>query len=222
MSSAYPQRPFALPDDATEILLVRHGASAHYVPGEQVEVIEGGHADHELAPEGREQAELIGRRLAEEELHTLFVTTQRRTQQTAAPLAAATGLEPRVVPELREVHLGEWEGGEMRVRAAAGDPLFGELFEKQRWDVIPGAEDMDTFGDRVKAGIEQIVSETGQGRRAAAVLHGGVIAEICHQCIGGDQRLAFVLVENTSVSSLIVHSTGRWVLRSYNDTTHLR
>ncbi|HMS72712.1 MAG TPA: histidine phosphatase family protein [Baekduia sp.] len=218
----YPQRPFTLPDNATEIVIVRHGSSAAHVPGERFEVIEGGHSNPPLAPEGLVQAEQVGARLTSEDLHGIYVTPLQRTHQTAAPLAGAIGIEPVVIPELREVHLGDWEGGEMRVRVANGDPLFGELVEKQRWDVIPGGENMDAFADRVRAGVERIVEQTGPGRRAVAVLHGGVIAEICFQALGGGPRLGFVLVENASVSSLIVHGPGQWRLRSFNDTAHLR
>lgn len=222
MTRSYPQRPFQLPEDATEILLVRHGASQAHVAGEPFELIEGGHADPPLAPEGVEQAALVGARLAAEEFHTLYVTSLQRTHQTAQPLVDATGLAPIVVPHLREVHLGDWEAGEMRVRFANGDPLIADLYEQQRWDVIPGAEDMEAFAERLRTGIGEIVESTGPGRRAVAVLHGGVIGELCYQAVGGGPRLGFVLVENTSVSSLVVHGNGRWVLRSYNDTAHLR
>ena len=63
--------------------------------------------------------------------------------QTAAPLAARTGLEPAVVPELREVSLGEWEGGEFRIRMAEGDPIAIQAVAEERWEVIPGAETME-------------------------------------------------------------------------------
>lgn len=219
MSERYPQRPWVLPPDATEVLLVRHGASQAAVPGEPFEMVEG-HADPPLAPEGQLQAQAVGARLAQDPPHALFVTPLRRTAQTAAPLAAATGLEPAVVEELREVNLGAWEGGELRIRAANGDPLFGQIFAEQRWDVIPAAEPMDTFASRVRAGLERVVAATGPGRRAAAVVHAGVIGEICHQATGS-QRLAFVHVENSSVSRLVVFGDGRWLLRSFNDTSHL-
>src|SRR3954462_4705157 len=51
----YPQRQFVLPPDATEVVLVRHGASAAAVPGEPFEQLEG-QSDPPLAPEGEEQA----------------------------------------------------------------------------------------------------------------------------------------------------------------------
>ena len=122
MSQTYRQRAFAVPPDATELIVIRHGASAALEPGESFELVEG-HGDPPLAPEGREQAERVAERLAAEPIRRLFVTPLQRTAQTAAPLAAATGLEPEVIADLREVHLGEWEGGEYRRRMHERDPI---------------------------------------------------------------------------------------------------
>jgi probable phosphoglycerate mutase len=219
MSERYPQRAWALPDQATEVLLVRHGASQDAVPGEPFEMVEG-HADPPLAPAGVEQAAAVGARLAADPPDALFVTTLQRTAQTAAPLIAATGLRPTVVPQLSEIALGEWEGGELRIRSANGDPLVGRIFAEQRWDVIPGAEKMEDFAERVRAGLLQVVAQTGPGRVAAAVVHGGVIGELARQATGAD-ALAFVHAENASITRLVVFGDGRWLLRTFNDTSHL-
>jgi probable phosphoglycerate mutase len=106
------------------------------------------------------------------------------------------------------------------VRTAQGDPLVATIFEQQRWDVIPGAEPAEEFADRVRSGLLQVVEETGPGRIAAAVVHGGVIGELARQATGAP-RLAFVHAENTSISHLVVFGDGRWLLRSFNDTAHL-
>jgi probable phosphoglycerate mutase len=219
VSERYPQRAWALPDDATEVLLVRHGASQDAVPGEPFEMVEG-HADPPLSPIGREQAQAVGARLAAAPPDAVFVTSLRRTAQTAEPLVAATGLQPTVIPELSEVRLGEWEGGELRIRTAKGDPLVGRIFAEQRWDVIPGAEPMTDFEARTRAGLQRVVELTGPGRVAAAVVHGGVIGELTRQATGAP-RLAFVHAENTSITRLVVFGDGRWLLRSFNDTAHL-
>ena len=219
MSERYPQRAWALPDNATEVLLVRHGASQDAIPGEPFEMVEG-HADPALSPIGEQQAELVGARLAAAPPDTLFVTSLRRTVQTAAPLVAATGLEPTVIPELSEVHLGEWEGGELRIRTAHGDPLVRTIFEQQRWDVIPGAEPMEEFEERTRRGLLRVIELTGPGRVAVAVVHGGVIGELARQATGAP-RLSFIHAENTSITRIIVFADGRWLLRSFNDTAHL-
>jgi probable phosphoglycerate mutase len=219
VTERYPQRSWELPADATEVLLLRHGASQAAIAGEPFELLEG-HADPPLAPEGELQAQAAGARLAADPPDALFVTPLQRTAQTAAPLVAATGLEPVVVPDLREVNLGTWEGGEMRVRFAHGDPLVGEIFAQQRWDVIPGAEPMEAFSARVRSGLQEVVAATGPGRRAVAVVHGGVIGELCRQACSAP-ALAFVHVENASISRLVVFGEDRWLLRSFNDTAHL-
>ena len=216
--SSYPQRGLVLPSDATELLLVRHGASAAAVPGERFELLEG-QGDPPLAPEGVEQARAVGARLAERPPDAIFVTPLRRTAETAEPLVAATGVESEVVPELREVHLGEWEGGELRIRAAHGDPLLARVIREERWDVIPGAESMEAFAERVRAGIERAVAATGAGR-AALFVHGGVIGEACRQATAS-RRFAFVYADNGSITRLVVLPDGRWLLRGFNDTAHL-
>jgi probable phosphoglycerate mutase len=215
----YPQRAWTLPDDATEVLLVRHGASQDAVGGESFEMLEG-HGNPPLSDLGRRQAELVGARLVQSPPDALFITILQRTAQTAAPLIAATGLEATVIGELAEVRLGEWEGGEMRVRAAQGDPLVARVFAEQRWDIVPGAEPAEAFADRCRAGIERVVSLTGPGKVAVAVVHGGVIGELARQATDAP-RLAFVHAENTSISRLVVFADGRWLLRSFNDTAHL-
>ena len=94
----------------------------------------------------------------------MFVTPLRRTAETAAPLCGRTGLEPTVVEDLREVHLGELEGGEFRIRAAQGDPLVRRVFTEQRWDVIPGAEPMHVLASRVRRGVAAIVDGPARAR----------------------------------------------------------
>jgi len=217
---SYPQRPFAVPADATEVVLVRHGASQAHVPGEPFELIEGGHADPPLAPEGRAQAERVAARLAAEAPRAVFVTPLQRTAQTAAPLLAAIELEATVIPELREIHLGEWEGGELRVRLAHGDPLARRAMAEERWSIIPGAEEADVFAARVRAGLDAVLAASGPGTSAVAVVHGGVIGELCRQA--ADSRpFAFVHADNGSITRLVAFAGGRLLLRSFNDTSHL-
>jgi probable phosphoglycerate mutase len=179
-----------------------------------------GRGDPPLSAAGRRQAEAIAARLTADPPACLYVTSLRRTHETAAPLVAATGLQPIVIGDLAEVHLGDWEGGEYRVRAGRGDPIVKRMFAEQRWDVIPGGESMESLGGRVRASIERIVAETGPGATAAAVVHGAVIGELCRQAT--DSRpFAFVHADNGSISRLVVLGDGRWQLRSFNDISHL-
>lgn len=215
--TSYRQHRFRRPPGATEILLVRHGESEPAVPGRPFPLV-GGHGDPALAPEGRDQAEAVAERLADQQLDAIYVTTLRRTSETAAPLAARTGIEPRVEADLREVHLGEWEGGLFRQKVAAGDPIAAELLTVGRWDVIPGAESQEDLVVRVTEAVARIV-EAHPDQRVAVFSHGGIIGLLVALATGGEP-FAFTGCDNGSISHLVV-TEDRWVLRRYNDTGHL-
>ncbi len=220
--SGIPQRPWTPPQGATTILLVRHGATAPEHP-DRPHPRRDGHGDPDLAPEGVIQAQAVARRLAGEHdagatIDALVVTSLRRTHQTAEPLVRATGLSTLEVAELREVHLGEWEG-RFRARVAAGDPLFTRALEAQRWDVIPGAEPAADFESRVRTGVERIV-DAHPGGRVVAVVHGGVIGQILSTATGAGV-FEFSAADNCSISEVVVVGAGQWRVRRFNDTAHL-
>ena len=215
----YPQTDYSRPPEAIEIVLVRHGASQAAVEGQPFELLEG-QADPSLADEGRNQALRVAMHLAEEPMDQLFITPLCRTAQTAEPLAAMTGFEPIVVPDLREVHLGELDGGAFRVALERGDPRIAEVFEQQRWDVVPGAERMEDLAARVRAGIEFIIDRAQAGSTVIAIVHGGIIGEICRQATGSEP-FAFTHAANGSLTRLVVFADGRWRVRTFNEGGHL-
>ena len=213
----FRQHRFEPPAGATTVLLVRHGESAPAHPDRPFPLRDG-HGDPPLDPVGEQQALLLADRLQHERVDAIYVTTLQRTHQTASPLAERLGLAPRVEADLREVHLGDWEGGLMRVRAAAGDPIFPEVLRQERWDVIPNAEPHDAFDARVWSGFQRIVSAHPDGR-VVVVAHGGVIGHLLHRVTDG-RRFAFSGADNASISE-VVASPERIVLRRYNDVSHL-
>ena len=214
----YRQTRFRRPAGATEILLVRHGESEPLVPGRPFPLVDG-HGDPALAPEGHEQAERVAARLATQRIEAIYVTTLRRTAQTAAPLAAELGLTPVIEPDLREVHLGEWEGELFRQRVAEGHPIAVRMSEEERWDVIPGGEPKDDFIARLRAGLRRIAAAHAD-ERVAVFTHGGVIGQLLALAVGTDRGFAFVGADNGSISHLVLHG-DRWILRRFNDTAHL-
>jgi probable phosphoglycerate mutase len=216
----FPQRPFERPAGACEILLVRHGASAPYVEGGDPFPTVDGHGDPPLDPAGVEQAERVADRLVAtgEPIAAIYVTTLQRTAQTAAPLAARLGIEPRVEADLREVHLGECEGGVLRQKLADGDPIAIAMRTEQRWDVIPGAEPAEQLERRVRAGIERIAA-AHPDELVVAVVHGGVIGEVMN-IAAGTSGFRFTGADNASIHHIVVDG-DRWVIRCFNDTSHL-
>jgi probable phosphoglycerate mutase len=215
--ASYPQSGFPDLPGAADILLVRHGQSEPYVPGRPFPLT-GGHADPGLTPAGQEQAVLLAGRLATARIGAIYVSTLRRTAQTAAPLAARLGLAPQVEPALREVHLGDWEGGEYRQRVAERDPIVRQAFQQERWEVIPGAETSASLAARVRAVIERLAAAHA-GHRVAVFTHGGVIAQAL-ALASGSRPFAFLSADNGSISRLVV-TAPHWIVRGFNDTAHL-
>jgi 2,3-bisphosphoglycerate-dependent phosphoglycerate mutase len=213
----YRQHRYTPPPGATEILLVRHGESQPVDPEKPFELVDG-HGDPPLDPVGVDQAERLAHRLAGEDIAAIYVTTLRRTVETAAPLAQRLGIEPRVEPNLREVYLGEWEGGLLRVKAEERDPAFVRAIEEERWDPIPGAEPVEVFRERVSKGIAGVAGGHPD-ELVVVVTHGGVIGQILADAAGA-RGFAFIGADNASISHIVVED-DRITVRRFNDTTHL-
>ena len=119
----YRQSRFERPPGSTEILLVRHGESRAARADQPFPLVDG-QGDPELAPDGKQQAIRVGSRLAHLAIDAVYVTKLRRTTETAAPLCEHLGLTATLEPDLHEVHLGDWEGGLLRMKAHENDPIF--------------------------------------------------------------------------------------------------
>ncbi|MFK7754362.1 MAG: histidine phosphatase family protein [Sedimentitalea sp.] len=217
MSKEYHQTKYAPPAGACDLFLIRHGRTEAARPGESFPMVDG-HGDPALHPEGHEQADMVAERLKGETFAALYVTTLRRTHQTAAPLAAHLGLIPRVEADLREVCLGEWDGGEYRRHAAEGHPAFQRFKETQEWGEIPGAETTEILHNRVRAGLLRIAA-AHPDQRVAAVVHGGVIGAAL-AIASGSRPLAFTGCENGSISRIVIQN-GAMTAKRFNDCAHL-
>lgn len=235
---SYPQGFFTPAPDASQVLLIRHGQSAPYVPGMPFRLVDG-HGDPELTELGRFQAQRVADRLATEPVRAIYVSTLTRTHQTAAPLAEATGIEPVVEPDLREVFLGEAEGGLLREMFAKGHPTARALLVEQDWGVIPGAESSARLTERVVGAVDRI-ADRHRGEMVAAFCHGGVIAAVL-QHVAQSGPGTFFGVRHTSINHLVIQTwpewtagdtagegglgaiaktERQWIIRSFNDGAH--
>jgi probable phosphoglycerate mutase len=218
LTEEFRQYRFTVPPGATDLVIVRHGESAAWRTGVPVPDWNG-HGDPALAPEGREQALRLADRLQHERIDAIYVTPLRRTSETIAPLADRIGITPIVEPDLREVHLGEWENeGAFRRNISEGHELALRMFAEQRWDVIPGAESTADLSTRVRRGITRIAA-AHPDQRVVVVVHGGVIGTLL-SIATGSEGFAFITADNASISEIVVHG-DRWIVRRFNEISHL-
>jgi len=85
--------------------LLRHGETELSADGTFC-----GEIDTPLSEKGHAQAEAAAAHLAPLQLEAIYVSPKTRARMTAAPLAALTGLDPRIEDGLREIGYGTWDG----------------------------------------------------------------------------------------------------------------
>jgi broad specificity phosphatase PhoE len=151
------------------LLLIRHGQTPANVNG----VLDAEVPGPGLTELGQQQADALPAALADRGIERLFVSTMVRTQITAAPLAASLGLEPVVLPGLREIEAGDTQGKRDQVSVQMYISTVHGWSAGDRSTRMPGAESGDEFFARYDDAVRQIL-ET-EVDVAAAFSHGAAI-----------------------------------------------
>ncbi|MFI6697752.1 histidine phosphatase family protein [Streptomyces sp. NPDC050509] len=151
------------------LLLIRHGQTPSNLAG----LLDTAAPGPGLTGTGERQAAALPAVLADEDIGALYVSTLVRTRLTAAPLAAARGLEIRVREGIRELAAGELEmrGDEESVRRYLTTAFAWSAGETELR--MPGGES----GAEALARFDAVVAEaaaTGAGT-VALVSHGAAI-----------------------------------------------
>jgi len=201
------------------LFLIRHGRSDQS-SNDLLDTPRGPQWDPPLDDVGREQAELLGRRLVlMERPATVCSSPLRRARQTIAPFADASGIEVTYDDDLMEAHIGRWENMSFE-DILASDPELVGLVRSQRaiWHRAPGGEAVDAFRKRVHDAIESILERHAVGD-VFVVAHGGVINAYLGPLLLVENEM-FFLPENSSLNSVEVEGSKRRV-RFLNDVLHL-
>jgi len=167
---------------STRVYLVRHGATEL-----TAEDRFAGAIDVKLSDEGREQARLLGKRLASDPLDVAFASPMTRTMDTAALIAAPHGLEVTPVDGLREIAHGRWE----RKTRAEVEKEFPEEYARYETDPYSFAPTEGESGLQVTAralpALLKIVEEHPD-QRILVVSHKATIRLLLSSLIGFDPR----------------------------------
>ena len=149
------------------IVLLRHGRTAHNATGH----IQG-QLDVDLDEVGRAQALAVADVLAEATPYAIVSSDLARARDTAAPLAARSGVDLTLDKRLREISLGDWQG----LTAGEAQERFPEEYAAWRRgeDVRRGGgETYADAGRRAAECLTERVAELPDGRTLIAVTHGG-------------------------------------------------
>ncbi|WP_089104089.1 histidine phosphatase family protein [Streptomyces hyaluromycini] len=189
------------------LLLIRHGQTPTNVDFLLDTAVPG----PGLTDLGEQQAEALPGALAGEDIAALYVSTLIRTQLTAAPLAAARGLDPVVRDGIREVSAGDLEllpgyseRGEEYMRTvfawAAGDTALR----------MPGGE----TGDEVLGRYDAVIAEAAaSGAGTVAVISHGAAIRLWTAARAGNVDVPYAAsrpLENTGVVILEGSPADGW------------
>lgn len=199
------------------ITLVRHARSEANAAG-----IWQGQGDAALAPDGREQARLLGSRLERRQFDLVVSSDMSRTQETAA----LAGHRPdRVEKAWREIDLGAWEGRTFAEVADRHPDLLEAIRKGEAVSFGHTGETIAEFEQRSIAEFERLVEELGGEGHALVFTHGGVIDSIVGRFFGRvEGRRTFPIATNTAMTVLSGdpdRSHGRPRVASFNDASHL-
>lgn len=205
--------------DVTRLSLVRHGqqqrpTSPVFAPADWV--------DPPLSDTGRRQAEVVGKSFASEQVDLVACSHLSRAHETARAIAGHHGLEPVVLPDLREVEtyrdLDEGVSPADALSAPFWSGVQARWPTERRWDLIPFGESSEELRHRVVSTVEGLLA-MHPGANLVVVCHGGVINAYLAHLLGIVQDM-FFLPAHASVTH--VRRLGdRRVLHSLNDRDHL-
>ncbi|MGI5126691.1 histidine phosphatase family protein [Pseudonocardia sp. CA-107938] len=191
------------------LILARHGQTAANV-AKRLSTLPPGEPLTDL---GRAQADALGARLADADVTAVYASTAIRAQQTAAPVAAAHGLDVTVVDGVHELFVGELED---RADEPARE-LFYEI--EQAWEAgdaearLPGGESAAEVFDRFRPVVERITK--GASGTVVLVSHGGAIRIVGGALTGGPTLPGYL--PNTGLVVLRPAGDG-WELESVDET----
>ena len=204
-----PLRPLRL-------VLVRHGSST-WNESRRIQ----GQLDPPLSRRGREQARRLAERFRGRRPAGFYCSDLGRARETAAAIAGVIGCEPQLLPELREIALGDWEGLSREQIMERFPDLWERWVEEPDWDIVPGGERAADFEQRVSGALDEIEGRHPHGD-VLVVTHGGVIQVALGKTLQWPgSRGAFPFrIQNTSISVIDI-GAKRVVVSRVNDTCHL-
>ncbi|GAT68128.1 bifunctional RNase H/acid phosphatase [Planomonospora sp. ID91781] len=203
---------------ATTLILLRHGETPL-----SVERRFSGLGDPELTANGAAQAEAAAARLSQPSygVQAIVSSPLKRARATAEAVAARTGLEVLVEEDLREVDFGDWEGHTFtEIQRRWPDELKAWLSDPAV--APPGGESFETAARRVEAVRDGLV-ERYEGRTVLVVSHVTPIKTLLRLALLAPPAALYRMHLDLACLSLVeYYADGPAVVKSFNDTSHLR
>ena len=207
---ARPKKPAS--PTVTTLLLVRHGntsTTGTLLPGRAL----GLH----LAETGVRQAERAGERIAElKRVDAIYTSPLERARETAAPIAKATGVKPKVERGLLECDFGDWTGAELP-----------KLMKLPEWRTVqrapstfrfPNGESFTEMQVRIVSTLDRLRARH-DGGTIVCVSHADPIKAAMAHALGTHLDLFQRIVVSPCSITAIDYTAGGPIVRTVNSTS---
>jgi len=203
----------------TTLVLVRHGRTAFT---EQGRLSGRGGVDPQLSPAGRSDAAGVAALIAglAEPAQVVVCSPLARTRQTAAAIAAATGLGVQVRADWVEIGFGDWDG---LTPAELAERWPDQLRAWQGSSTVapPGGESLDELVARIRVARAALVAEH-PGRVVVVVTHATPVrVAVAEAMDAGPAALWRTRIDPASVTVLRFWSDDGAEVVTVNTTAHL-
>ena len=195
----------------TLIYLLRHG---EVVLAETRRFI--GHLDVPLSARGERQSRAQAARLAGATLTAVVTSDLERARRTGEIVGAPHGLVPVVVPSLREVAMGRWDGLTAEQIQEREPAAFADWMARVGEFPFPGGESVADLLARAWPAFEAIVA-AHEGEAVAVVAHGGTNRALLCAALGLPLARLLALGQDYGALSVLARIGARWELRRLNE-----
>ena len=197
---------------ATLIYLLRHG---EVVGAETRRFI--GHLDVPLSARGEQQCTLQAARLRAAPLQAVFSSDLARSRRSGELIAAPHGLDPVVVPALREMAMGRWDGltaAEIQAREPAA---FTDWMARVGEFPFPEGESVPDLVARAWPAFEAIAARHAGGA-VAVVAHGGTNRAVLCRALGLPLERLLAFGQDYGALTVLQRAGAQWSLRRLNES----
>ena len=197
----------------TLIYLLRHG---EVVRAETRRFI--GHLDVPLSPLGERQSSFQAQRLRAEPLAAVFSSDLSRARRTAEIIAAPHGITPIVVPALREMDMGRWDGLTGEEIGEREPAAFKKWMSGVGEFAFPEGESLGDLLARAWSAFQAIVVGHA-GRTIAVVAHGGTNRVLLCHALGIPLGRILALGQDYGALTVLAHRGSGWGLVRLNEAS---
>src|SRR5207244_10421519 len=201
-----PPRGVGVGARATLIYLLRHGEVVHAETRRFI-----GHLDVPLSERGERQSRAQAARLAAAGLAAVFTSDLERARRTAEIIAAPHGLTPTVIPALREMAMGRWDGRTAEEIRGSEPAAFAAWMARVGEFQFPEGESVPDLRDRAWPAFEAIMGAYG-GASVAMVAHGGTNRALLCTALGLELRRLLALGQDSGALSVLARGAEGWRL----------